>query len=312
MKKILITGGAGFIGSHLAKALVDKNYKVTVLDNLMRSTLNNIKALIDDGKVEFIDGDVRYGDAVNQAMKGADYVFHEAAICIKRSMAFPNESRDINLNGSQIVFQAALDHNVKKVIFASSASVYGNPKKLPMEETDELSPLTPYCIAKLATENFAKFYATRGLKFIGLRYFNVYGVKQSTDAYYTSVINLFIKKLLNRDTPVIDGDGSQSMDFVNVKDVVQANILAMESNVKNEVFNVGSGTSTTIAELAKMIIKNLNLDAEPQFNHRDVLVSERKADISKIQKMLGFKPTIEIDKGLKEVCEDIAKNPDEY
>ncbi|MFC2175116.1 SDR family NAD(P)-dependent oxidoreductase [archaeon] len=311
-ENVLVTGGAGFIGSHLVQRLVSEGYKVRVLDNLIRSTTTRIQPLIDDGKVEFIDGDVRYEDAVNKAIDGIDYVFHEAAVCINRSIAHPKESMDINLNGSHNVFRAALDNGVKRVVFASSASVYGAPEKLPMSESDDLKPITPYCVAKLSSEYLLKFFARQGLEYNVLRYFNVYGVGQKTDAYYTSVIIKFIKRLLAGEAPLISGDGSQSMDFVNVLDIVEANMLAMKSETKNEVMNVGSGTSVSIKELADIITKDLGLDIEPEYLKREVIVKERRADVSKIKKLLGFEPKVSIDEGLAMLVEDIKKNPQLY
>ena len=312
-KNVLVTGGAGFIGSHLVEALVEKGYFVRVLDNLGRGNVKYIQPLIDKGKIEFIDGDVRYSDAVDKSMKDIDYVFHEAAVCINRSLVYPKESIDINLNGSHNVFKAALDNDVKKVIFASSASVYGEPQILPMSEDHPLNPITPYCVSKIASEYLLKFFARQGLKYFVLRYFNIYGLRQNIDAYYTSVIILFVKRLLNNRPPLIDGDGSQSMDFVNVKDVVRANLLAMESDVVNEVVNVGSGKSTSIAELAQVLIKSVGADVKPIFNPREsVLVTHRRADVTKAKKLLGFEAMVNIEEGLNEVAHDIAKNPELY
>jgi UDP-glucose 4-epimerase len=312
-KNVLVTGGAGFIGSHLVEALVEKGYFVRVLDNLGRGNMAYMQPLIDKGKIEFIDGDVRYSDAVDKSMKDIDYVFHEAAVCINRSLVYPKESIDINLNGSHNVFKAALDNDVKKVIFASSASVYGEPQILPMSEDHPLNPITPYCVSKIASEHLLKFFARQGLKYFVLRYFNIYGLRQNIDAYYTSVIILFVKRLLNNRPPLIDGDGSQSMDFVNVKDVVRANLLAMESDVVNEVVNVGSGKSTSIAELAQVLIKSVGADVKPIFNPREsVLVTHRRADVTKAKKLLGFEAMVNIEEGLNEVAHDIAKNPELY
>ena len=242
-------------------------------------------------------------------MKGVDYVFHEAATNINRSESYPEESFDVNFKGSYNVFKSALDHNVKKVMFASSASVYGQPKILPMSETHELNPITPYCVSKLSSEYLLKFFSRFGLKYTIFRYFNVYGLRQHTDAYYTSVIIIFLKKLLKEEIPIIDGDGKQSMDFVNVKDVVRANIMAMESDVENEIFNVGTGKTTSIREIAYMLIELFGKDVEPIFKPRQVIVTERRADIRKAKEMLGFESKIDIKEGLKEVMEDIIKNP---
>jgi len=309
---VLVTGGAGFIGSHLVEELVAKGYKVRVLDVLSRGNLEYIQPLIDKRKVEFIDGDIRYNDVVDKSMKDVDYVFHEAATNINRSQAYPEESFDVNFRGSYIVFKSALDHNVKKVMFASSASVYGQPKTLPISENHDLNPITPYCVSKLASEHLLKFFARSGLKFITFRYFNVYGLRQHTDAYYTSVIILFLKSLLNDKPPLVMGNGEQSMDFVNVKDVVRANIMGIESDVENEILNIGSGKSTTIRNLAYMLIDIMGKDVKPRFKPRDVIVTERRADIRKAKDLLGFEPEIGLREGMREVAEDIKKHPERY
>jgi len=309
---VLVTGGAGFIGSHLVEELVAKGYKVRVLDVLSRGNLEYIQPLIDKRKVEFIDGDIRYNDVVDKSMKDVDYVFHEAATNINRSQAYPEESFDVNFRGSYIVFKSALDHNVKKVMFASSASVYGQPKTLPISENHDLNPITPYCVSKLASEHLLKFFARSGLKFITFRYFNVYGLRQHTDAYYTSVIILFLKSLLNDKPPLVMGNGEQSMDFVNVKDVVRANIMGIESDVENEILNIGSGKSTTIRKLAYMLIDIMGKDVKPRFKPRDVIVTERRADIRKAKDLLGFEPEIGLREGMREVAEDIKKHPERY
>jgi len=309
---VLVTGGAGFIGSHLVEELVARGYNVRVLDVLSRGNLDYIQPLIDNGKVEFIDGDIRYNDVVAKSMKDVDYVFHEAATNINRSQAYPEESFDVNFRGSHVVFKSALDHNVKKVMFASSASVYGQPKTLPISENHELNPITPYCVSKLASEHLLKFFARSGLKFVTFRYFNVYGLRQHTDAYYTSVIILFLKSLLNDKPPLVMGNGEQSMDFVNVKDVVRANIMGMESDVENEILNIGSGKSTTIKNLAYMLTDIMGKDVKPKFKPRDVIVTERRADIRKAKDLLGFEPEIGLRAGMREVAEDIKKHPERY
>jgi UDP-glucose 4-epimerase len=312
MSKILLVGGTGFIGFALIKELIKEEHDIRILDNLYRSTLEPLQDLIDSKKVEFIQGDIRDEEIVDKAMTGIDYVFHLAAVCINYSVKHPKESMEINLMGSNNVFKSALKHNVKRVIFSSSASVYGDPKVLPMKEDAELNPVTPYCLSKVASEHLLKFYARSGLKYNVLRYFNVYGVGQKPDAYYTSVISVFIKRILNKQRPVIAGEGKQSMDFIDVKDIVQANVLAMKMDVENEIFNVGTGVSTTIKDLADILIKSLNADVKPEFDGRKVIVNERRADITKIKEMLGFKVTVNAKEGLSEVAKDIAANPGRY
>src|SRR3989344_2654959 len=196
--KVLVIGGAGFIGSQIVDELIKRGYAVRVLDNLERGKYDRLSAYVKESKIEFIKGDIRKKEDVDKSMLNIDYVFHEAADCINRSVRFPKESIDVNIKGSINVFESAVAHKVKKIIFASSASVYGDPKKLPMNEDDELNPITPYCISKLACERLLMFYSNHGLKYNILRYFNVYGPRQNTDAYYTSVIALFTKRILSK------------------------------------------------------------------------------------------------------------------
>lgn len=297
-KSILVTGGAGFIGSRLVIKLVEKGYFVKVLDNLSRGSLDQILPLIKSGRIKFINGDIRHKDIVDNAMENVDYVFHEAATNINRSIKYPGESFDVNFNGSYVVFKSAKEYNIKKVLFASSASVYGQPDVLPMREDSKLSPITPYCICKLSSEYLLRCL---DLKFIIFRYFNVYGSGQHVDAYYTSVINTFQENLLRGAPPIIAGDGNQSMDFIHVSDVVNANILGLESNVENEVFNLGSGVSTTVRELAYKLIKLLGKKVDPVFSPREVIVNTRMADIKKIYKFLGFTPKTALEDGLREI-----------
>jgi UDP-glucose 4-epimerase len=309
-----VTGGAGFIGHHIVKELVKRGYRVRVFDNLYRvreSTLRDLKAM---PNVEFVEGDVRYLNQVLKATEGMDYVSHQAAICLNKSIADPIESVETNLIGTMNVFEAALAHGVQKVVFADSASVYGEPRTLPMGETSELNPITPYCASKLAIEHLAAFYARfRQLKYIGLRYFNVYGPRQPVDAYYTSVIIVFIKRILAGQAPMIKGNGQQSMDFVHVDDIVSANVLALESPVANEIFNVGTNKATTVADLAHILLEAMGRrDLQPQFSGEASLVSERRADYDKIQRLLGWQPSVSAEEGLKAVGLDIMANPDKY
>lgn len=312
-KKALVTGGCGFIGSHLVEALVnEEGFEVIVLDNLTKGKRESIQHLINQGKVKFIEGDIRCRDIVDKAMEGVDYVFHTAAIHINQSSKSPDECIDINIKGSYNIFHSALTHNIKRVIFSSSSSVYGNPKKLPMHEDDQLYSIEPYGAAKLYCEQLLKYLQKKGLQWNALRYFNVYGERQAAHAYYTTVVIDFIKKIINNQPPIIDGKGDQSMDFTHISDVVKANILAMKSEAVNEEFNVGTGISTTIAQLADIIIKALGKDLKPIFRVREVLVTKRKADISKAKELLGFEAKIKVEEGLAKVAKEIAAHPERY
>lgn len=312
--KALVTGGAGFIGSHIVEALInEENFEqVVVLDTLNKGKLESIQYLIDKGKVKFIEGDIRCKDIVDEATKGVDYVFHTAGIHINQSAKSPDECIDIDIKGSYNVFHSALTHNVKRVIFSSSSSVYGDPKKLPMHEDDQLYPAEPYGAAKLYCEHLLAHLQKKGLKWNALRYYNVYGERQAAHAYYTTVVIHFIKRIMNNEPPTIDGKGDQSMDFTHVSDVVQANILAMKSDAVNEAFNVGTGVSTTIAQLADIIIKALDKDVKPIFREREVLVTRRRADMTKAEKLLGYKAKVSVKEGLSKVAKEIAAHPEKY
>jgi UDP-glucose 4-epimerase len=282
--------------------LLEKGYKVRIFDNMFRGDRDAVGELVARGDVELIDQDVRYGGAVHQAMKGCTHVMHYAAVSINKSQADPYESMDINMIGNHNVFAAAADHGVQRLVFASSASVYGDPEKLPMSEDDRLHPITPYCISKRAGEDLLGFYQRRAdLSWVALRFFNVYGPGQKTTAYYTSVINHFVNRLRNGEAPVIDGKGEQSMDFVHVEDVARASVLALESAKDNVALNVGTGIDTSIADLARILIDAVGADVEPQFNPRDVLVSRRAADTRLAKETIGFEASIPVKEGMAEL-----------
>jgi UDP-glucose 4-epimerase len=294
---VFFTGGGGFIGMHVVPMLLDSGYKVRIFDNMFRADRDAIAAFGDD--VELIDQDVRYGGAVHAAMKGCSKVIHAAAVSINKSQADPYESMDINMIGNHNVFAAAADHGVDRLVYCSSASVYGDPEKLPMHEDDKLDPLTPYCISKRAGEDLLGFYQRRsGLSWVALRFFNVYGPGQKTTAYYTSVINHFVNRIRSGEPPVIDGRGEQSMDFVHVHDIARSVVLALESERDNVPVNIGTGVDTSIAELARILIDAVGADVEPIFNERDVLVSRRAADMTRAKEVLGFEPTIDVKQGM--------------
>lgn len=310
--KVLVTGGAGFIGSHLVEALVSKGYYVHVLDSLIKGKLSSIQYLIEAGKVKFFEGDVRNRDSVDKATIGVDFVFHTAGIHIQRSCDSPEDAIEVNVKGSYNVFKSALDNGVKRVIFSSSSSVYGDPKKLPMTEDSEMNIVEPYGASKLMSEHLLQFLGKQGLKYNALRYFNVYGERQAAHAYYTTVVTHFIKRIMNNEPPVIDGKGDQSMDFTHVSDVVRANIAAMESKAENEIFNVGTGVSTSVAQLAEIIIQALGKEIKPIFREREVLVSRRQADTAKAARLLGFHASVNVKDGLTQVAREIVAHPEKY
>lgn len=305
-KKVFITGGAGFIGSHVVSQLLEKgDWEIVIFDNMVRGDRDRANALVSTGRVTVIDQDIRYGGAVHAAMAGCQYVIHLAADSINKSQADPYGSVSVNMDGAHNVFAAAADHGVKRVVYASSASVYGDPEKLPMHEDDALSPLTPYCIGKRTGEDLLGYYQRKtGLSWIALRFFNVYGEGQKVTAYYTSVINHFVNRLKNGEPPVIDGEGKQSMDFIHVVDIARAVVMSLESEQANVPINVGTGIDTSVATLAEILIDAVGVDVTPQFNPRDVLVSRRAADVTRAKEVLGFEPTIEVGPGMKRLIEN--------
>lgn len=297
---VLVTGGAGFIGMHLLPMLLDRGYDVRVMDNMShRSNREQLAELVATGHVELVENDVRYGGAVQRAVSGCDGVIHLAAVSINKSIADPDESIDINMVGNHNVICAAANEGVRRLVYASSASVYGDPPSLPMAEDGPLNPLTPYCISKLAGEHLCKFYENqKGLSWVALRFFNVYGEGQKTSAYYTSVINHFVKRISNGEPPIIDGAGEQSMDFIHVTDIARAIVAALESEQDNQPVNIGTGVQTSVAKLARMLIDAVGVDVEPEFNPREVLVSRRAADITRAREVLGWEPKITVEQGM--------------
>lgn len=299
---VLVVGGAGFIGSVACRQLVERGWNVRVLDNFSRSSRDQFEARLPE--VAVYEGDIRYPSAIDRAMKGTDRLVHLAATSINHSISDPSQSYHIDTLGMQQVFESACNHDVGKVVFASSASVYGEPERLPMAEDGPLNPRTPYCISKYAGERTLGFYAERrGLRWTALRFFNVYGPGQNAGAYYTSVVLTFLRRIARGEPPVIDGDGTQTMDFVHVEDVARAVVMALESDASGHVLNVGTGTQTSIAELAALLIKHMGAAIEPEFRPRDVLVSRREADISRIREILGWEPSVDLDDGLAGVIE---------
>lgn len=302
---VLVTGGAGFIGSHLTVQLLQRGWRVRIFDNFYRPDQRRVAELVGHDRLEIVEGDVRYRALVDRAMRGVDRVVHLAALAINKSVAAPTESFDVNLMGTQHVAESACEAGVERFVFASSASVYGDPKKLPMSEDDEADPRTPYCISKLAGERLLAFFEeTQGLSWMALRFFNVYGPGQRTDAYYTSVVLTFLRRIANGEAPVIDGDGEQSMDFIHVDDIARSLVMALESEVSGTVLNVGTGVSTSIRDLARILIQHMGVDVEPVFRPRAVLVSRRAADISRITDVLGWHPMIDVDAGLRTVVDE--------
>jgi len=290
--KILVTGGAGFIGSHIAEYLVQRGDDVTVLDNLITGSKENLTKISD--KINFVNGDIRDSKLLEKLVSDTDSVFHEAALAsVPQSFNMKDEYFDVNVNGTENIFKLAKEYGFK-IVYASSSSVYGNSKKIPITENDDKKPINPYAQTKLDGEVLAKKYSEMGVRVIGLRYFNVFGPRQSKE--YAGVIKLFLEKIKQKIPPKINGDGLQTRDFVHIDDVVMANILAMDSNINHEFFNVGTGNSISILELANAIIRASSLSLEPI--HGPELsgdVRATQADTTLIRKLLNWEPTIRLD-----------------
>jgi UDP-glucose 4-epimerase len=294
----LITGGAGFIGSHLAESLVASGHSVTILDSLNTGKKENIKSIAD--KIEFVVGDIRDFELLKKLFKNKDGVFHEAALAsVQESFTKPAEYHDVNVRGTENVLKLAKEFGIK-VVYASSSSVYGNPARIPIKEDDPKNPINPYAQTKLDDEKLASKYAGNGVQVIGLRYFNVFGERQSST--YAGVIKKFIQLVRDNQPPVINGDGSQTRDFVYVGDVVQANIVAMNSKVKHGFFNVGTDSSVSVSELADLIIEAFGSSLKPVHGPElagDVKVT--RADITLANKLLGWKPKVDVKDWLRTV-----------
>jgi len=297
MKKFLITGGAGFVGSHLAEELIKNGNSVTILDDLNTGKISNLEKI--KNKIEFVQGDIRDKNILKKIMKDKDGVFHQAArASVQESFKKPEEYYDVNVNGTENVFMQSKEYKIK-VVYASSSSVYGNPAELPIKENASKNPINPYAKTKVEKEKLAEKYAKMGLKVIGMRYFNIFGERQSKE--YAGVVKLFLENIQNKIPPKINGDGSQARDFVYVGDVVKANIMAMESDIDHEFFNIGTNSNISVLELANIMIKASNLNIEPTFGPAlDGDVKVTIADISLIEKLLGWHPTITIKEWLQE------------
>jgi UDP-glucose 4-epimerase len=292
----VITGGAGFIGSHIAKHLVNMEHHVTIFDDLSNGKKDNLDSIID--KIEFVNGDIRNFELLKNTLKNTDGVFHEAALAsVQESFSKQQEYHDVNVNGTENVLKLGKEFGFK-IVYASSSSIYGNPAKIPIEEDDPKNPINPYAQTKLDDENLAIKYAQMGVRVIGLRYFNVFGERQSRA--YAGVIKKFVKKVRNGEPPIINGDGQQTRDFVYVGDVVQANVLAMNSNVDHGFFNIGTNSTITVLELANLIIDSFGLPLKPIHGPElpgDVKIT--KADISRAKKLLNWEPKTRIEEWLK-------------
>lgn len=306
-RRVLVTGGAGFIGSHIVDHLIlEKPKEVIVYDNFIRGTKDNLKYTLKSGKVKIIKGDITNTRQLNSAMKGIDYVFHEAALWLLTCEENPREAIRVNIEGTFNVLEACVKNKVKKIVAASSSSVYGDGLYFPTDESHPFNNYLFYGATKVADEQFYRaFWKKFGLDYVAFRYLNVYGPRQDYRSAYISAIMNFINKIDAGEAPVIKGDGSATMDLIYVGDVADANILALKSDVTNECFNTAYGKETTVKELLNILVDLMGAkNVKPIYEPRDKkLVSRRYGCPKKAKKMLGFSAKTTVKEGMKKVIE---------
>lgn len=305
---ILVTGGAGFIGSYVVEELIQlQPKKIIIIDNFIRGSKANMKNFISNPLVELHEGDIRDTVKMDSLIAGCDYIFHMAALRINACAANPQDGFDVMLKSTFDVAQLSVKHKVKKVIYSSSASVYGLAQHFPTPETDNpYNNQTFYGAAKMWGEQlFRSFKFMYGLDYVALRYFNAYGPRMDTDGKYTEVMIKWLDCIRDGRNPLIYGDGSTTMDFVYVKDIAKANIAALQSDVTDEAFNIGNCEETSLKQLLDVLLKVNDSTLEPEFREENSInpVSRRLADISKAKKLLNFTPTVSLEQGMKELTQ---------
>ena len=294
--KFVITGGAGFIGSHIAKHLVEKNHDVIVVDNLSRGRLENLSKIKE--QIEFKKMDILDFDSLKKVIFNSDGIFHQAALTsVPESFTQKEKYHNVNVKGTENIFKLAKEFG-KKVVYASSSSIYGNTTTIPIQENFEKNPINPYGITKLDDEKLAKKFHDLGLSVIGLRYFNVYGIGQTND--YAGVITKFIDQINVNKSPIIFGDGTHTRDFISVEDIAKANLLSMESNTDFSFLNIGTGISTSIKELAELMIELSGKKLEISFDDLPLGdVKDSLADVSLAKKLINWNYETSLKNGLK-------------
>lgn len=304
---ILVTGGAGFIGSNIVRELLENGNKVRVLDNFSTGKRDNLFPFKSNPNFSLFEGDLRSFHIVRDAVKGCEFILHQGALpSVPRSVTDPITSNDVNILGTLNILEAAKEFGVKRVVYASSSSVYGNNPELPKHEEMPVQPLSPYAITKYASERYCQvFYHLYGLETVALRYFNVFGPNQDPTSQYSAVIPKFIKAIMNDESPVIYGDGLQSRDFTFVANNVQANILAcLAPNAQGEAVNIACGERFTLIDLVNEINRILGKSVEPKFElDRAGDVKHSLASIDKAKRILSFEPTYSFVEGLEKTVE---------
>jgi nucleoside-diphosphate-sugar epimerase len=298
--RVLVTGGAGFIGSHIAERLIQDQNEVRIIDNLSSGRRENLAGFL--GRVTFVQGDIRDRGLLEKVSEGCQLIFHEAAVVsVPYSVEHPQETHDTNIQGTLNVLLAARKNQVNRVVFASSAAIYGEDPTLPKKETMRPSPISPYGVEKITGEHYLSvFHKLYGVEAVSLRYFNVFGPRQDPSSPYSGVISIFVDRALTRRSPTIYGDGNQSRDFVYVSNVVQANLLAATvPAAAGGCFNIGCGEKTTLNDLLRILSKLSGQTVEPRHEPvRQGDIRESWADIGNARLTLGYAPTVSVEEGL--------------
>ena len=302
--RILVIGGAGFLGSHIVDQLTETGAgQIVILDNFVRGTRANLADAVRDPRVHLVEGSVTDLPTLRGLMADTDYVVHLAALWLYECVHQPRSALDVNVVGTFNVVEAAADAGVKKVVYSSSASVYGDAVFTPMTEEHPFNNRTMYGATKIAGEQFFRaFNEQRGLDYAGLRYMNIYGPRMDYKGTYVSVIMKVLDRIDAGEPPIIFGDGSQAYDFVHVSDVARANILALQADASDEFFNIGMGVKTTIRELVDRLLEITGSDLEPEYRPQEqMFVTHRVGSTDKAERLLGFRATIPLDEGLRSV-----------
>lgn len=304
--RVLVIGGAGFVGSHIVDQLIAEPVKeIVVLDNFVRGTRANLKGAVKDARVRVVEGSVTDLKLLSELMEGTDYVFHLAALWLYECVHQPRAALDVNVVGTYNVVEAAQAAGVKRVVYSSSASVYGDALFTPMTEEHPFNNRTMYGATKIAGEQFFRaFNEQGGLDYVGLRYMNIYGPRMDYKGTYVSVIMKVLDRIDEGLPPIIFGDGTQAYDFVHVEDVARANILALKADATDEFFNVGMGVKTTIDELVRMLLEITGSDLKPEYRPQEqMFVTHRVGSTEKAERMLGFRARVPLEEGLRSVVE---------
>jgi len=311
--KIALIGGAGFIGSHVVEELLEQNVgEVVIYDNFFRGKKENIETVHKDRRIRVIEGDITHIDVLNDALKDVDYVFHLAALWLLHCYEYPRAAFKVNIEGTFNVLEACMENKVKKFIFSSSASVYGNAVEMPMTENHPYNNRTFYGATKIAGEHMCRAFNERdGLDYVGLRYMNVYGPRQDYKGAYTTVIMKILDRLDQGLPPIIYGDGSQSYDFIYVRDAARANVCALTSDATDAFYNIGIGVKTSIRELAELILALTNSDLKIKYEPAGkTFVTHRIGSTEKAKRDLEFEAATGLPEGLKELIKWRNRQPD--